>query len=417
MMKTILVTTLLGGVLLALGGGSSSGAETLLQPPRPPPEIVSVAPVTVPLPPHSVLAVPAVPVSGARIQFATPSYDFGKVLAGQLIKHEYIFTNTGDQTLEIRDVRPSCGCTTAGAWQQKVEPGQTGSIPIQFNGANFNGPVHKTIMLTCNASNQPSVILELKGAVWRPIEVNPMYVYFNLILGAETNQSRIVRIVNNLETPLTLSEPEINSRVFSAEIKPVRPGKEFELLVKTLQTPAAGTHQANILVKTSSTNLPIINVSAMAVVQQTLSVLPAQLMLPAGPLVSDTRLGVTIRNNAQAPISVFDPAFSVPGVETQLREFQNGRVFNIILTFPPGFEVPAGEKTELSFKTSHPQFQTMQVPLIQMPRLAQSPLIPPGSALKTDRSPRRVGSTNLSQSLPPMPPLPEPSTPLTPAQN
>ena len=53
-------------------------------------------------------------VGGPKIEFAEPKFDFGKVPAGEIIKHAFAFTNTGDQTLEIKDVRPSCGCTTAG---------------------------------------------------------------------------------------------------------------------------------------------------------------------------------------------------------------------------------------------------------------------------------------------------------------
>ena len=76
---------------------------------------------------------------GPRIQFATPVYDFGRVKAGEPVKYTYVFTNTGDRLLIINSVQPGCGCTTAGEWTKQVEPGKTGSIPIQFNTAGYNG--------------------------------------------------------------------------------------------------------------------------------------------------------------------------------------------------------------------------------------------------------------------------------------
>src|SRR5215213_3502807 len=79
--------------------------------------------------------------SGPRIEFSSLIYDFGKVSANELVKHEFVFTNTGKSTLEIIDVRPGCGCTTAGSWDKKVEPGKTGMIPLQFNSAGFGGSV------------------------------------------------------------------------------------------------------------------------------------------------------------------------------------------------------------------------------------------------------------------------------------
>src|SRR5689334_22874776 len=93
----------------------------------------------------SAAAVPAPSTGGPQIQFDNQVYDFGKVTAGDVVKHTFVFTNTGTQTLELSDVHPSCGCTTAGDWTRKVEPGQTGSIPLQVNTANFNGAVTKTV--------------------------------------------------------------------------------------------------------------------------------------------------------------------------------------------------------------------------------------------------------------------------------
>ena len=34
-------------------------------------------------------------VSGPKMQFATPIYDFGKVKSGELVKYTYVFTNAG----------------------------------------------------------------------------------------------------------------------------------------------------------------------------------------------------------------------------------------------------------------------------------------------------------------------------------
>src|SRR5262245_56672717 len=72
-----------------------------------------------------------------KVEFATPLFEFGRVESGQLIQHDYIFTNIGNALLEITAVRPSCGCTTAGEWDKQVEPGKTGKIPVRFNTAGY----------------------------------------------------------------------------------------------------------------------------------------------------------------------------------------------------------------------------------------------------------------------------------------
>ena len=40
--------------------------------------------------------------SAPHIQFAEPLYDFGKVAAGGIVEHDFVFTNTGDAPLTIR---------------------------------------------------------------------------------------------------------------------------------------------------------------------------------------------------------------------------------------------------------------------------------------------------------------------------
>ena len=319
-------------------------------------------------------ALPGVPLAstnanGPHIQFATPAYDFGKVSAGELVKHAYVFTNTGNQVLEISDARPSCGCTTAGNWERRVEPGKTGSIPIQFNSANFTGPVHKTITVTCNDPRQPVTMLQLQGTVWKAIDVTPAYAIFNVTAGAtQSNETRVVRIVNNTEDSLELQSPQCANHAFKAELKTIRPGKEFQVQIHTVPPLSYGTIQAPITIKTSSTNMPVITINTIAMVQQPIMVMPSQIMLPAGPLGPNTRMGVTVRNNGATNIVVSDPKVSVPGVQTTVQQIQAGRIFNVMLSFTNGFQLPPGQRAELTLKTSDPQFAQLKVPIFQVAR-------------------------------------------------
>src|SRR5258706_16280494 len=64
-------------------------------------------------------------VVGPRIEFAEPFFDFGRVQSGQIVTHDFIFTNTGNEALEISDVNSSCGCAAATNWDRRIEPGKT----------------------------------------------------------------------------------------------------------------------------------------------------------------------------------------------------------------------------------------------------------------------------------------------------
>jgi hypothetical protein len=147
--------------------------------------------------------------------------------SGTVVKHAFVFTNTGTDALELLNVRPGCGCTTAGTWDKRVEPGQTGSIPLQLNTAGFGGSIAKSATVTCNVPGQSNILLQMRATIWRPIDLSPQSAYFSLASDATTNEVRVLRIVNNLETPITLANPECSHPVFQTELKTSSPGRSL----------------------------------------------------------------------------------------------------------------------------------------------------------------------------------------------
>ena len=112
---------------VALGATALAGAEPESSAR---PGIVAVSPATVPAP---------------HISFGEPEFDFGKIKANELVRHEFVFTNAGNGLLEISKVVPGCGCTTVTATNRPIAPGKTGVIPIEFNPRGLNGPISRPI--------------------------------------------------------------------------------------------------------------------------------------------------------------------------------------------------------------------------------------------------------------------------------
>jgi hypothetical protein len=310
---------------------------------------------------------PAPAAAGPQIQFATPIYDFGKASAGEFVKYQFVFTNGGDAVLVVSNVQPSCGCTTAGEWSRQVEPGKTGIIPIQFNSSAYNGPVTKTVTVTSNDKTHPTYALQIKGSVWRAIEITPQNAILNIAAESPTSATAVVKIVNHMDQPITISDPECNNHSFAAELKTVQPGKEFELIVKTVPPFGPGNVQGAITLKTSATNMPTINVMAIAMVQQAVVISPPQVFLSAGPLGGNMSTTVAIRNNGTNALTVSDAAVNATGVDVQVKETEPGRQFNITMVFPAGFET-GGPNVALTVKTSHPKYPVLTVPIRQQIR-------------------------------------------------
>ena len=135
--------------------------------------------------------------------------------SGDPVKYTYVFTNAGDQLLELSGVQ-ACGCITANL-TRKVEPGKTGTVPISFNSAGYSGPVTKAISVTCNDKTNPRPVLQFKGTIWKPIDVIPQFAVLNLTADAPL-ASATVLITNNMPEPITLSAPQCSNPAFAAEL-------------------------------------------------------------------------------------------------------------------------------------------------------------------------------------------------------
>jgi copper(I)-binding protein len=336
---------------------------------------------------------------GPKIQFATPIYDFGRVRSGELVKYTYVFTNTGDRMLMVTAVQPGCHCTTAGEWTRQVEPGQTGNIPIQFDTVGNNGPVGRQVTVTCNVPNQPSTLLQIRGSVYRVIDFNPPMALLNLPPDGES-ASMVVTITNNTDEPLALSDPEINNRMFTAQLTTNTPGKSYLLKVSVVPPISAGYVPGQISLRTGWTNPAVVTLPVGASVQPPIMVMPTYITVQAGPLVNAVTNSVTIQNNSTNAVQLSEPVVNVPGVEAQIKETQPGKSFIAMLVFPQGFEIPRGLNVELSVKSSNPRYPLVKVPVMQLPR----PYRPPASAVPVALPKPRPQV--VPHAPPPLPPLP-----------
>lgn len=326
---------------------------------------------------------PSAMVVAPHIQFASPVYDFGKVDAGQAVKHDFVFTNAGNATLEITDVRTSCGCATMGKWDRQVGAGKTGAIPIELNTAGYRGGVVKTVNVLCNDPAQTNVVLQFKGTIWTPVDVLPSLAYFAVSSELPTNETKTLRIINNMEGPLAITEVVCTNRALKAELKTVRQDKEFQLQLTTAPPFHSNLLHIPVILKTASKRVPSVTVNAYLIAQPTVVATPSEIILPAGPLAADVKSSVMIRNSGTNAVSLSAPGLNTTNATVQLQELKPGRLFSLLATFPAGFQIQPGQAVELSVQTTHPSYPVIKVPVRQPPRgsLASPSLSPSPTVL------------------------------------
>jgi uncharacterized cupredoxin-like copper-binding protein len=99
--------------------------------------------------------------SGAKIFFPEIQHDFGKVKEGAKLNYTFQFQNKGTQPLVIKDVKTSCGCTAAVISEKNIQPGQNGSIKVEFDTSNRQGKTSKLITIVSNDTQEPNKVITI----------------------------------------------------------------------------------------------------------------------------------------------------------------------------------------------------------------------------------------------------------------
>jgi hypothetical protein len=299
---------------------------------------------------------------GPRIEFAEPVHDFGKVEYGRVLTNFFVFTNTGDRPLEIKQVISSCGCVAAQNWDRGAEPGKTGTIPVIFTASGIGEDVTKPIRIVCNDPTQSNAVIYIHAVMYKPIDAVPGIAAFTFGPNFQTNETRVIRLVSNMDEPVSLSDPVCTNRSFRAELSTVKPGKEFELRVTVVPPLGPGGWVAPITMKTSSAKMPVVSVSGYAMVQPALTVEPPRIFLPAEPAKDAANYEVTIQNNSTNVLVLSEPTVNALGAAATLREVQPGRLFSLTVSFPAGFQARRYAGLEVRVKSNEIQSPVIRVP-------------------------------------------------------
>ncbi|WP_299048675.1 DUF1573 domain-containing protein [uncultured Polaribacter sp.] len=109
-------------------------------------------------------------VHAQEFKFEKEIIDYGKIAKGDNGERIFIFTNTGNQPLIIKNIQSSCGCTVPKKPEQPIMPGEKGEIKVSYDTTRIGG-FSKAITIFSNAKNSRKVI-KIKGYVEKAISLD-----------------------------------------------------------------------------------------------------------------------------------------------------------------------------------------------------------------------------------------------------
>lgn len=218
---------------------------------------------------------PAVEGGTPKLVVPEPVYDFGTLRDSETLTHKFLLRNEGTGTLEITNVRASCGCTATELEKDKLAPGEEIHIGAVVNLSGRQGKQVKAVTITTNDPETPSVQLRMEGMVTASIHVDPDRVNFGEIKDDDPREA-IINITSTLDDlTFTVQSAELTGMDFvQHEIKEVEAGKAYQVIVKTVGELPVGQHNARMIIRTDTKVRPVIFMNISMQVIGPLQIMP-----------------------------------------------------------------------------------------------------------------------------------------------
>ncbi len=198
---------------------------------------------------------------GPKIVVQQSEHDFGDIVQGEKVTHNFTVTNTGGDVLEITNVRASCGCTAALPEKKDLAPGESTNIKVEFNSLGRIGKQNKTVYVTSNDKDNPEVQLKFTGNVVKSETANlkvpagpslqlreTQYDFGKVVEGKVVEH--VFSFSNNGSEKLTIKEVKTSCGCTAALLskKEIAPGEKGELKVELNTENRSGKMTRNITI-------------------------------------------------------------------------------------------------------------------------------------------------------------------------
>lgn len=151
------------------------------------------------------------------------------------LKAKIKLRNAGNKTLEITEVKPGCGCTTAPLDKRVLEPGEVATMDVSLSITGNTGKVTKSIQIKSNDPDNEVKLLYLKCEVVRPLMTSPTayFTFPEMVVGREATSK--LKLKNASNQDITLSNFEVTPSNVEVNLKNrvvLKPGQEIEIVAK-----------------------------------------------------------------------------------------------------------------------------------------------------------------------------------------
>jgi hypothetical protein len=136
-------------------------------------------------------------VSAQTLTFTEATFDFGEINDLTAVTKTVSFKNSGEKTLEISNVKASCGCTTGKLAKKSYQPGEEGTVDITFNPKGKSGKQTKSVRFTSNDPEGAVRAVTFSATVSSVFGTTPSQALFKFEDGKYDKTSETITVTNN----------------------------------------------------------------------------------------------------------------------------------------------------------------------------------------------------------------------------
>lgn len=264
-----------------------------------------------------------------------PTFDFGTVPQGTIVEHTFLLRNTGKLPIEIRQIHPACGCTTAALGSTSLGSGATALLKVKFDTTGFEGYKVKGVKIYTNSTERPNTTVSLQGKVKLDVEIDPPRVYFGRVVRGSSKEKKVT-LLSEKDSAIKILDISPRSDQIQLDIEDVTIGERTgkKIVVHLRDSIPVGIFRNRIIVKTSSPANPVRNIPVFARVEGDLILVPSEISLGLreGPLTKSITETVKLVNTAGTPVRVLSIQSDHPNIQAAFRPLHDKKTYEVQIT-------------------------------------------------------------------------------------
>ncbi len=290
-----------------------------------------------------------------------PTFNFGDLDANTVVNHDFILRNEGKGVLEIKDVKPGCGCTTTTLESKTLQPGQEEKLNASLNLKGRQGKLTKTVMVTTNDPANASVILTLTGSAIAPIAIDPETISIPTVEDDNPRSATLKVVARKEDAVFNIKEVKIDDMDFmETEVKTVTPGKEYSIEIRSKGPLPVGVHSGRVIITTDYPDRTIIFSSVNVQVVGPMLVMPAKITLGSSDKPGETASQqISVEPGRMKEFNLTGAVAPVEGMKADIRKMSDNHYVVALSDMPLDGSL---DGKELILKTDSAASPEMRVP-------------------------------------------------------